>query len=322
MRYAVVDLGSNTLRMAIYEQETRGFRHILSEKEVVGLIGYTQGGVLSEEGICRIVSTMQSFRETADAVGTDHFGCFATAGLRAVKNADEVCSRARYEAGVDIRIISGEEEARLDFLGAFRPAGVTKGLVTDMGGGSTEIVRFKKDSIENSISLNFGSLNLYKRFVRRIVPTRGERRDIRDFVKKEISLVDWLPDSGTHICLIGGTARAIVRLHRELYLRGQEPLQGYSFPAGDIREIYHKIIDLGDEGIRFVVRETPERIHTILPGLIAFSQLVKTAGCETVSLSRSGVREGFLTEFVRNIREDGACANGTRENIARENEKR
>ena len=294
MRYAVVDLGSNTVRMSVYDPAEDGWRLILSEKEVVGLIGYTSSGVLSEEGIVRIVETIRGFCETGRAIDAGRFCCFATAGLRAVRNADEVVERIAGETGLRVDIISGEEEARFDFLGAFRPAGVERGLVVDMGGGSTEFVRFEQERMENSISLPFGSLLLYRRFVGNILPRKSEADKIRRFVRKQLGCVEWLPDCAGHACLIGGTARAAARLHREIYAREHEPLQGYTFDARDFRGMLGQIENMGRTGGRLLTRSVPERIHTILPGLIELAQIVKTAGCRTVSISRSGVREGYL----------------------------
>jgi exopolyphosphatase/guanosine-5'-triphosphate,3'-diphosphate pyrophosphatase len=298
MRFAVIDLGSNTIRMTVFDEENGSFRHILNEKEIIGLIGYTENGLLAEDGIIRVIETIKSFSETARAIDTGHMGCFATAGLRIIKNADEVVERVMKETGVVINTISGEEEARLDFIGAWRPEGLDEGLVIDMGGGSTEIVRYKNNIMENSISLPFGSLSLYRRFVKKITPQKKELKHIKKFVGKQLSCVDWLPDSAAHICLIGGTIRAITRLHKELYGREYEDMQGYTFKARDIPVLLDRVTGMGDEGIRLLTRVVPERIHTIIPGLVEFSQLVGIIGCDTVSISRSGVREGYLKEYL------------------------
>jgi exopolyphosphatase/guanosine-5'-triphosphate,3'-diphosphate pyrophosphatase len=300
MRFAVVDLGSNTIRMSVYDENHDTFRQILSEKEIIGFLGYTEKGLLMEDGILRIVEAVKSFSETAAAISTDHLGCFATAGLRSIKNSDEVIARVLKETGVKISKISGEEEARLDFIGAWRPEGLDDGIVVDMGGGSTEIVRFIGGVIENSISLPFGSLFLYRRFVEGIVPTEKELGHIKKFVSKQLSCVDWLPGSAGHICMIGGTVRAIARLHRELYGRENDDLQGYNFKAREMADLFKRINSMGNDGLKFLIRVSPERIHTIMPGLVTFSQMIKIIGCKTVSISRSGVREGYLKEYLRN----------------------
>jgi exopolyphosphatase/guanosine-5'-triphosphate,3'-diphosphate pyrophosphatase len=297
----VIDLGSNTIRMTVFDGGDGNIKHILNEKEIIGLIGYSENGYLVEDGILRVVETIKSFNETARAISTDKLGCFATAGLRIIKNAEEVVERVFRETGVRINTISGEEEARLDFIGAWRPVGLETGLVVDMGGGSTEIVRFKGECMENSISLPFGSLFLYKRYVSKILPEKKEFKHIRRFVLKELSCVDWLPESAAHICLIGGTVRAITRLHKELFGREREQLQGYTFPAEDIPALVEMLKTSGNEGIKMLTRVAPERIHTIMPGLTAFSQIITVTGCKTVSISRSGVREGYLREYLNFI---------------------
>jgi exopolyphosphatase/guanosine-5'-triphosphate,3'-diphosphate pyrophosphatase len=298
MRHAVIDLGSNTIRMSVYDEADGYFKHILSEKELIGLIGYTNKGILQEEGILRVIETVKSFGETAAAIGIDSMGCFATAGLRIIKNADEVVRRVLEKTGIKVNIISGEEESRLDFIGVWRPEGIDEGLVIDMGGASTEIVRFKDGLIENSISLPFGSLLLFKRFVEKIIPDKKEIKQIRTFVKLQLSSAEWLPNSADHICLIGGTVRAIARLHRELYGRENDDLQGYSFGARDISEMLDRVQRMGSDGVKLLTRVAPERIHTIMPGLISYTQLIKVIGCQTASISRSGVREGYLREHL------------------------
>lgn len=297
-RYSVIDLGSNTVRMTVYDfKEDGSFRQILSEKETVGLLGYTSGGMLGEDGILRLIDTINGFRETSEAIRADKLGCFATAGLRSIKNANAVAVRVEAETGVRPNIISGEEEARLDFVGSYRLPDEKTGLVVDMGGGSTEFVRFTGGRIENALSLPFGSLFLYRRFVKKLLPKNGELRDIARFIEKQIECIEWLPNCARYICLIGGTGRAIARLHQQISGRESENLNGYAFCAEDISKILSSIRDNGKNGIRMLTKVTPERVHTVIPGLAAYSKIAEITGCETVSISRSGVREGYLKEY-------------------------
>lgn len=316
MKHAVVDLGANTIRMSVYENGGGALHHVMSEKEVIGLISYTKDGILKEEGIERILSTLGEFCNTARDIGADTFRCFATAGLRNIRNAREVLRRVKNETGVEIHIISGEEEAALDFQGAYRASGLSAGLMADMGGGSTELVLFRGEQIVNAVSVPFGSLFLYKKFVKRIVPTASEEKKIRAFVRRELSAIEWLKGcaagtaevvSGTagnltgssgDLCLIGGTSRAIARLHQEVYRRSGEPLQGYRFNARDIAGLHEKILKMGDTGLKLIARATPERLHTIFPGMLAFARIVRVSGASTVTLSRNGVREGYLQKYV------------------------
>lgn len=297
MRYGVVDLGSNTMRMSVYEERGGRLRHMMSERELVGLIGYTSHGVLSDEGILRVVETLSEFRDTAQSIGCDRFACFATAGLRNIHNTEHAVELIRRRTGVEVRVISGEEEARLDFIGARRGAGVEKGLMVDMGGGSTELVRFEGGEILHSVSLPFGSLLLYKNFVREILPTEGELERIAAFVSAQLSGLSWLR-GGEVLCVIGGTGRAVARLRQDRFDRGFSELQGYRFPASDLKALLRELSGARRKSARILTRITPERVHTVLPGLCAFTRLCKASGAGTVVVSRNGVREGFLHEHV------------------------
>lgn len=300
MKYAIVDLGSNSIRMCIYDQTDGNLKRIISQKELIGLIEYTKHGILLENGITRILETLISFLDTAQLIGTDHFCCFATASLRNIENAQEVIQKVKKETGIAINLISGEEEARLDFLGACGNLDFDDGIIIDMGGGSTEIIRFKKKVIQNLISLPFGSLFLYKKYVKKIMPNKKQTQRIKDFVVKQLSDIAWLPNSCSKVCLVGGTARAIARIHQEIFLRQKENLQGYTFDAKDIKLLFDAIELSKNDGIKFITRVSPERLHTIIPGLIAFSKIIKLSGCDTITISKNGVREGYLGEYLLN----------------------
>ena len=297
MRYAVVDLGSNTIRMTIYDQINDDWNCILNQKEYIGIIEYKKNGILSENGVVRIIETLKSFLNISQTVSTDNFCCFATASLRDVKNSKSIIKRVKNETGIEINIISGGDEARLDFLGSYSDLDFNEGLIIDMGGGSTEIIRFQNCNISNLVSMPIGSLFLYKKYVNEIIPNKREIKSIKSYVKKQIINIEWLPDSCDKVCLIGGTARAIARLHQELFSRQSENLQGYTFDAKDIKLLLDTIIPTERDGIKILTRICPERVHTLIPGLIAFSKILKLSGCKTITISKNGVREGYLGEY-------------------------
>lgn len=294
MRYAVVDLGSNSIRMSVYEEVDDKLKRIFSQKELIGIIGYVKHSILSESGTMRIISALKSFSETAKIIGVEKFSCFATASLRNLKNSDETIERVKNETGVSIDLISGEDEAQLDFIGARSCLNLKNGLLIDMGGGSTEIIRFEDGAVLNLVSLPFGSLYLFKKKVKKILPTKKEIRSINDFVAKQLDSVEWLVNDFSDACIIGGTARSIARLHQEVFVRQREELQGYTFDAKDIRMLFDFIEQSKNERVKLITRISPERIHTIIPGLTAFLEIIKRAGCNTITISRYGVREGYL----------------------------
>ena len=299
MRIAIVDLGSNTTRMVIYDVIDKQIKRIMNEKEVLGLVGYVNNGILSIDGIHKIIETISMFRDTAKAVNVDEFHCFATASLRNILNTEIVVDKIKLDTGIDIEVISGEYEAYLDFAGFNGTAGVQTGFMIDMGGASTEIVKFEDSGSKNMVSLSFGSLGLYHNFVKNIFPVNKEKAKIKNYVKKQLGTAAWIGEETETIFGIGGTVRAIAHLHKEIYHRDDE-VEGYTFDANDIKDMCNLIEKQGVDGIKLLIRVIPERIHTVIPGMIAFQAIIKTCKCKTFVVSRFGAREGYLKERILN----------------------
>lgn len=144
MLVGIVDVGSNTIRMNIYRIENQTFENLLSKKEAVGLVAYIKKKRYTKEGMDALKDCLLSFKDTAQALHLDGFHVFATASLRNIENTEEVLAYIQKTCDVSIDLLSGEEEARLSFKGALSKIQFENGYYIDTGGGSTEIVRFKK----------------------------------------------------------------------------------------------------------------------------------------------------------------------------------
>ena len=183
MIYAVIDLGSNTIRMNVYRLRNGKFRLLFSKKATAGIVSYVKDGRLNREGICEICSTLESFKKVLEHLQIEQCSVFATASLRNIDNTEEVITQVKKKTGMKICLISGEEEGRLSFRGAAIQLSAEDGLFIDIGGGSTELVRFAEGKAQSSCSLPIGSLNLYNRFVHDIIPTAQERKEISLYVE-------------------------------------------------------------------------------------------------------------------------------------------
>ena len=293
----IADVGSNTMRLSIFHYDEAGFRSLLNKKEMAGLAGYVKEGALSPEGIRVACRVLLSFRLLLENLGISEFYVFATASLRNISNTEEALDTIRAETGVALEVISGSEEANLSFCGALSVSQQQEntGLLADIGGGSTELVAYENGAIRSSRSLPMGSLSLYTRYVSGLFPTPEESRLIRRQVRQELSRAGC--DDGTqfpHLLGVGGTIRAVGKLCDDL--NGGMP--GRLLSAKEIRELYH-LLKKGDKStLRQILRSSPDRIHTFLPGLIILNTVIKTHGVETVSVSAQGVREGYLLRRV------------------------
>ena len=170
-RCAVIDIGANSVRMNIYDinTESREYSIAASARNMLGLAALVSGGKITERGTEMLMQTLAGFREKAKDYGCRRVMAFATAGLRSVSNGIAIADRIRSELGIEISVITGEKEARYDFaamLGRFGDAIANRGVVLDMGGGSTEMIAFENKEIKALSSMKIGSLALYRNYVR------------------------------------------------------------------------------------------------------------------------------------------------------------
>ena len=173
MKQAVIDIGSNSMRLTVYETTPpQIFRVLFKEKIMAGLAGYVDHNALSPDGIERAILGLLSFRATLSALDIKAVAVFATASLRNVKNTDQAVAAIQRATGYPIEVISGEEEAAFGYAGAMQELDLTDGLFVDIGGASTEVVRFAGGVMESANSCPVGSLKLYRDFVRKILPNK------------------------------------------------------------------------------------------------------------------------------------------------------
>ncbi len=147
MMCGIVDLGSNTIRLSIYQYEGERFRLLLNKKTMAGLAGYVQDGALSDGGILVACRVLSSYRALLSNFSVSEMHVFATASLRNISNTGEAVEAIRDVTGVTVEVLDGETEAALSFKGAVLPGGVPTGLLADIGGGSVELVSYRDMSI-------------------------------------------------------------------------------------------------------------------------------------------------------------------------------
>lgn len=305
MKCGVVDVGSNTIRLSIYHCEGEKIKLLLNKKEMAGLAGYVKDGALSGGGIQAACRVLSGFRALLDNFGIPDLYVFGTASLRNIVNTEQALDAIREATGLRVDVLTGAEEAQLSFLGAATGGGAQSGLLADIGGGSTELVVYENGAIRSGCSLPVGSLSLYARHVDGLFPTPEERRAIREGVACELKKARTAGARCRHLTGVGGTIRAAAKLCNGT--AGADP-DNRVIPVEEIRALYKGLKKGDKDTLRQILRATPDRVHTILPGLVILNCVLKCYGVETVSVSDSGVREGYLLSRV--IRGEGGSHAG------------
>ena len=218
MKQAVIDIGSNSMRLTVYETTPpQIFRVLFKEKIMAGLAGYVEHNALSPDGIERAILGLLSFRATLSALDIKAVAVFATASLRNVKNTDQAVAAIQRATGYPIEVISGEEEAAFGYAGAMQELDLTDGLFVDIGGASTEVVRFAGGVMESANSCPVGSLKLYRDFVRKILPNKEAIHHMEKAITMAtLGVVERPVRQGLPLVCVGGTARAALKLAKRV----------------------------------------------------------------------------------------------------------
>ena len=301
--YAIIDIGSNTIRLNIYKLEDGKISLLLSKKEMTGLASYIHHGRMSQTGIDCAAVVLADFYRLTENLHIETYA-FATAALRNISNSNEAVREIAARSGLTIQILPGEREAELDFCGATRDTGLDNGLLVDIGGASTELVIFKEAKISQALSFPIGSLNMYNKYVHNLLPNRSERKAIQKEVIECLTHEDTLHSQYQrigHICGVGGTLRAAAKLNNALF---ELPAANKTINAPNVKKII-KLLENDDDDdliavdtLDVLLHSIPERVRTILPGMIILYALVKFFGITTIHVSETGIREGYLIELL------------------------
>lgn len=200
------------IHLTLYKTEGQSFHILFREKIMAGLSGYVEDGRLSAEGIECACAGLLTFRGILQTLAIDRISVFATASLRNISNTEQALSVIHAATGYFVEVISGEEEALFGYAGAMQELRLSSGAFLDIGGASTEIVTFDGGTPVNFASFPIGSLSLYRRCVKKILPGEGSLKRLWQEISQTIDLSEDVIASHPLLIGVGGTARAALKL--------------------------------------------------------------------------------------------------------------
>lgn len=304
MLHGIIDIGSSTVRMAIYDIHGGDIDMLLKKKHVVGLAAYVKDGVMTQQGIDKAVEILGEFVSFLHCFHITHVAAFTTAALRNAKNSREAVAEIERRTGLTIRVISGDEEATFDFIGATHAFGHESGLLVDIGGGSTELVAFSEGVIQQKVSLPLGATDFHARFSEDVLPTLAECRRMEEEAGRILGDAGRYVTEGekdafsdfrvAELAGIGGTFKSGLALYNAVY---QKPADNLVIDATKLSGLIRRFTsdrDLAQEDVVLLMRAVPDRLPTILPGLTIAHVVCQHFGAKTITYSDSGVREGYI----------------------------
>ncbi len=285
---AVVDIGSNSVRLVIYDGPSRAPISICNEKALCGLgRDMTDDGRLNPGAVADAVATLTRFRRILDEYGRPPVRVIATAAVREAQDGEKFVA-AVSALGFDVNTISGSEEAVLAALGvvSFEP-GAT-GLAGDMGGSSLELVALDNGAIKQNISLPVGPFNIMR-------GARDSLSDARKLIEKELDKAKFLkPGAFDTLYSVGGAWRAVARIHMRLRSYPLSVLHHYELTSAEAIEICDLISRQSRRSLEDLPGIPRRRVDTLPYASAVLESVLLRTGAKKVVVSSGGVREGLL----------------------------
>lgn len=306
-KIGVIDIGSNTIRLVIYEwsQSGRNFKEIENIKVTARLRSYlNRSQSLNDEGITLLIDTLQSFQIMINHYRLTNVICVATAAIRQSANREEILRTLQEKTGFSINLLSEYEEAYNGYLSVIHSTDIKEGITIDMGGASTEITYYRDRKLVHYHSFPFGSLSLKLQFVEGNVPTTGEREQIRQFLRPQFQSFAWLTDKHIPVIAMGGSARSVAQIHQNFIKYPLAGMHQYEMNILELKEVKENLQPLSYTELQKVEGLSKDRSYTILPAFELFDILCEISKATKFVFSLRGLREGILYQKMSNIDND------------------
>ncbi len=297
-RTAIIDIGSNSARLVIYEKTSRYGFHLICEQKSKVRIGegaYEKGGLLQPAGITRAFLTLQSFLHTIEKYQAHRTVCVATSALRDAPNGALFVQWIKKELGLSIRIIDGKKEATYGAIAAKNLLPVEKAVTIDIGGGSADIALIGKGKILDTYSLNIGTVRLKELFFDKEDSRKEARSKAIDYIKEALEALPEHFRSETAVG-IGGTARTLSKGIMKLRSYPLDKLHAFTYDYETYAHYLRNITLSSAKGLKkFNLKKS--RYDTIREGTLIWNHILEHIGAQKVITSAVGVREGVFLEL-------------------------
>lgn len=300
-RTAIIDIGSNSARLVIFERTSRYGFHLICEQKSKVRIGegaYEKEGLLQPIGITRAFLTLKSFLHTIDKYQAHETICVATSALRDAPNGKEFTGWIKKELGLSIQIIDGKKEAHFGAVAATNLLPIHDGITIDIGGGSSDMALIKNGTIIDTYSLNLGTVRLKELFFDKTEKRHHIHGQAKAYIQNELSM---LPEHFKHHLAIGigGTARTLSKGIMKRLDYPLDKLHAYTYTLEKFLPYLDEIPRSSTKNLKqFGLKKN--RYDTIREGTLIFTEILSHLGTRSVISSGVGVREGvFLEQLLK-----------------------
>ncbi|HEY3813042.1 MAG TPA: Ppx/GppA phosphatase family protein [Caulobacteraceae bacterium] len=313
--YAVIDVGSNSVRLVLYRMEGRAIWTVFNEKVLAGLgRGVETTGELAAEGVEEAMRALRRFAAVVDGARPAAVFTAATAAVREAQDGHDFVHRVERETGLKLRILTGEEEARYSALGVLAGAKVNDAVVGDLGGSSLELVRVRDGEPEDGVSLPLGPFSLG-------APKNFEPATVRALAQERLREVG-RRFTTRRFHAVGGAWRTLALIHMEMTHYPLKIAHHYEMTARDVIDTARFVAKQSKGSLERIEGVSKKRVETLPWAAMVVEALTETLGFERLWISAYGIREGMLLESMtdevrgRDPLVEGCASLGARQGVA------
>ena len=310
-RSAVLDLGSNSFRLVVFDREDGWWRRTDEVHEAVRIgEGMDRTGELGEAPMQRALDVLDVFAHflRASDIGPQDADAVATSAIREATNAEAFLARVVERTGLDVRVLSRREEAHYGYVAALGSTTLADGCVLDLGGGSMQLVGVADRLARDAESWKLGAVRMSERFLAGDGPASSRSmQELRDHVAAKLTRAPWLGSTGSRLVGVGGTVRTLAAAsQRRAGLPTAGGIQGHLLGRDVLEELVAELAALPPAQRGRVAGIKPARADLVLAGAIVIATVMREGGFPTLEATEAGLREGvFFERLLRGRRPDG-----------------
>ena len=305
-KFASIDIGSNTVRLLVMEADDTGSFKKVNSKRVICRLGE---GINSEKRLLPhrmelTLEVLQRFRDQCRKYGDIPIQVVATSAVREASNREEFVHLAREQAGLDVQVISWEEEARLTVEGVFwRLPSSGKTLIFDIGGGSTEFIFSQDKQVLASAGTSLGVVRLTEQFISQHPTDAREYENLKNHIREQLNRVLFRLDSPSPEKLIGtaGTVTTLAAMDHNIFPYDPEKIHGLVLPLENIQRLFENLKSKSLEQRLEIPSLERGREDLIIAGTVLILETMQTFNCSHLTVSEYSLREGVLLQAFRDL---------------------
>ena len=296
-KIGIIDLGSNTARLLIVEMFTYGHYMVVDDlKESVRLgQDMDRDGFLKPQRIAETIKTLKMFKRLCDASGVERIIAVGTAAVRRAKNQRSFLDEIQVSCNITIRVLTEEEEAILVYRGVINSMDIPKGIILEIGGGSTKIVYYNRRNLLHYSVLPFGAVTLTDLFASE-PDTKKAAEQVEEFFTEQLKKLDWLQevDAETQMIGVGGSFRNLFKISKLVRKYPIDTPHNYHLETEDFIGTYDMLRALDVDKRKKIKGLTPSRADIMPAALAIVKSFVTYMNIQSFTLSNCGLREGLM----------------------------